>query len=46
MQKNFLQKTREIKQKEEQELEEWEREIQIMKSRIASIDQTIFNQLD
>jgi len=41
-----LRKTREIKQKEEQELETWEREIQIIKSRIDSIDKTIFDKLD
>jgi hypothetical protein len=41
-----LQKTREIKQKEEDELIEWEREIQIIKTRIDSIDKNIFNKLD
>ena len=41
-----LQKTRENKQKEEQELIEWEREIQVIKTRIESIDKNIFNKLD
>ena len=41
-----LRKTKEIKQKEELELEAWEREIQIMKSRITAIDKTMFNKLD
>jgi len=41
-----LRKIREIKQKEELELEEWEREIQVLKSRIDAIDKTIFNKLD
>jgi hypothetical protein len=41
-----LQKTKEIKQKEEDELIEWEREIQIIKTRIDSIDKNIFNKLD
>ncbi len=43
---NFLKKTKEIKTKEEQELSEWEREIQIIKSRIDLIDKNIFNKLD
>lgn len=37
---------REIKQKEEIELNEWEREIQIIKSRIESIDSNVFGKLD
>lgn len=43
---SFLKKIREIKTKEEQELEDWEREIQIIKTRIESIDKNIFNRLD
>lgn len=43
---HILKKTKEIKQKEEQELEAWEREIHIIKSRIDSVDKTIFNKLD
>jgi len=43
---DLLSKTREIKQKEEQELADWEREIQMIKSRIDLIDRTIFNKLD
>lgn len=42
----LLKKTHEIKTKEEQELAEWEREIQIIKSRIDLIDKNIFNKLD
>ena len=41
-----LRKTSEIKVKEEQELSEWEREIQVIKSRIELIDRTVFNKLD
>jgi len=41
-----LKKTKDIKQKEEQELEAWEREIHLIKSRIDTIDKTIFNKLD
>ncbi|MEK6830816.1 MAG: hypothetical protein AABX77_02205, partial [Nanoarchaeota archaeon] len=42
----LLAKTRELTAKEEKELEEWEREIQILKSRIDSIDNSLFKQLD
>ncbi len=42
----LLSKTREIKQKEEEELADWEREIQTIKARIDLIDKTIFNKLD
>ncbi len=42
----LLKKTKEIKQKEEQELIEWEREIQMIKTRIDFIDKNIFNKLD
>ena len=42
----LLSRTREIKQKEEQELANWEREIQTIKARIDLIDKTIFNKLD
>ena len=42
----LLKKTKEIKIKEEQELAEWEREMQIIKSRIDTIDKSIFNKLD
>lgn len=41
-----LKKIREIKSKEEQELEEWEREIQIIKSKIETVDENIFNKFD
>lgn len=43
---NLLKKTREIRAKEERELEEWEREIEVIKARIDSIDKNIFNRLD
>jgi len=42
----LLKKVKTIKTKEEQELEQWEREIQIIKARIESIDKNIFHQLD
>ena len=42
----LLQKTKEIKEKEEQELTGWEREIQMIKARIDAIDRSIFNKLD
>jgi len=41
----LLKKTREIKVREEEELAEWEREIQIIKSRIDLIDRNIFEKL-
>lgn len=43
---DVLRKTSEIKIKEEQELSEWEREIQVIKSRIELIDRNVFNKLD
>lgn len=43
---NVLRKTSEIKSKEEQELADWEREIQMIKSRIELIDRNVFNKLD
>ncbi|VVB78348.1 Uncharacterised protein [uncultured archaeon] len=42
----LLAKTRDIKAQEEKELEEWEKEIQIIKSRLESIDKAIFKDLD
>lgn len=42
----ILKKTREIKAKEEDELGEWEREIQIIKSRLELIDKNIFGRLN
>jgi hypothetical protein len=39
-------KTREIRAKEEEELAEWEKEIQMIKSRVEAIDKNIFNKLD
>jgi len=43
---NLLAKVRETKRKEEAELEEWEKEIQVVKARIEAIDKSIFNKLD
>ena len=43
---SLLEKIRETKNKEEQELIDWEREIQIIKSRIDSVDKNIFSKLD
>ncbi len=43
---DLLKKTREIKIKEEEELANWEREIQIIKSRIDLINKDIFNELE
>ncbi len=43
---DVLRKTSEIKIKEEQELADWEREIQMIKSRIELIDRNVFNKLD
>ena len=42
----LLRKTKEIKMQEEKELDDWERELQIIKTRIESIDKNIFNKLD
>ncbi|MBT4165416.1 hypothetical protein HOE04_00065 [archaeon] len=41
----LLTKIKEIKEKEERELIEWENEIQIIKSRIESVDKNIFDKL-
>jgi len=43
---DLLKKTREIKIKEEEELAGWEREFQIIKSRIDLINKDIFNELE
>lgn len=42
----LLIKTEEIRAEEVKELEEWERELQTLKSRLDSIDKTIFKELD
>lgn len=42
----FLKKIKEIKAQEEKELDDWERELQIIKTRIESIDRNIFSKLD
>jgi len=42
----LLTKVKDVKQKEEQELQSWEREIQLIKARIDSVDKSIFNKLD
>jgi len=43
---NFLVKSREIKNKEEEELIDWENEIQDIKSKIDSIDKNLLDKLD
>lgn len=43
---DLLNKIRETKIKEDQELAEWEREIQLIKSRIDLIDKNIFDKVD
>ncbi len=43
---NSLKKIKDIKIKEEKELEEWERELEVIKSRIDSIDNSIFNKIE
>ena len=43
---DILMKTKDIKAKEEQELQEWEREIQVIKSRLDSIDKNLLSRLD
>jgi hypothetical protein len=42
----LITKTKEIKNKEQKELEEWEHELQLLKTRIDYIDQNIFSKLD
>jgi hypothetical protein len=41
-----LEKTKQVKKQEEVELEEWEKEIQVIKSKLDSIDKTIFNEIE
>jgi len=43
---NLLIKTKELKEREGKELEEWERELHIIKSRIEAIDKDLFSKLD
>ncbi len=43
---DLLERTKKIKQDEEKELDSWEREIQMIKSRIDLIDKSVFNKLD
>lgn len=43
---NLLRNIREIKTREEAELQQWEQEIQDAKSKLNSIDKTIFNKID
>ena len=43
---SILNKTKEIKEKEQKELEEWERQVQIIKARMDAIDKSLFNKLD
>ncbi len=42
---DMLEKIKQIKQKEDQELKEWEHEIQLIKTRIDSIDDSLFKKL-
>ena len=43
---SLLKQIKDIKIKEENELNEWERELQVIKARIEFIDKNIFNRLD
>ena len=43
---DLLVKIREMKDKEERELEEWEREIQVVKARIEQIDSDVFRNVE
>jgi len=43
---HLLTRTKELKEKEQKELEEWERELQGLKARMDSIDKTLFNKLE
>lgn len=43
---DLLVKIRDIKDKEEKELEEWEREIQVVKARIEQIDNDVFTNVE
>lgn len=43
---HLLKGVKELRQKEEKELGEWEKEIQIIKSRIEAIDKDVFSSLD
>ena len=42
----YLLKLKDLKEKEGEELEEWEKELQLIKTRIESIDREIFDKLD
>jgi hypothetical protein len=42
----YLDKTKELKEQEEKELEDWERELEILKSKLDSIDKNIFSAID
>jgi len=41
----MLEKIKDIKQKEDQELKEWEHEVQVIKTRVGSIDDSLFKKL-
>ena len=43
---NLIKKTKEIRAKEEEELNAWEKEINTIKTRMDSIDKSVFNKLD
>ena len=42
----LLIKTKHIRAKEQEELEDWEREIKMIKTRVESIDKSILHKLD
>ncbi len=43
---HLLAKTRELKEKEQKEIEEWEHELRALKARLDSIDKTLFSKLE
>lgn len=43
---NMLTKIKEVREREDRELEEWENEVQVIKSRIESVDRDIFDKFD
>jgi len=43
---SLIKKTKEIRRQEEEELNVWEKEIETIKSRMNSIDQSVFSKLD
>lgn len=43
---NLLEKTKELREREQRELDEWEKDIQAIKARLDSVDRNLFNKLD